>query len=591
MMNRKTFLKQSLGLGSLAVFSPLALANTLQRQDTTNDDTIYIRAVKANNKVVSDLITVLAKDITVLKRDLGFDYANLASAYCAPESAYYQRAELVPLMEKIMKFLLKEQKPDGTLDIANVESPPDTAFILEPICSTMVFLLKNTSKALNEVKELSKQFILRAGDALTVGGIHTPNHRWVVSAALAQVNELYPNPKYIKRIDEWFSESLFIDDEGHYLERSMTYAQVINRSLITMSRLLDKPELLQSVRKNLDMVLYYLEPNGELVSTDSRRQDQFAFRNALLFYLDYRYMAILDKNGNYAAMTQFIEKMVGFDNVVLNQSLFHFLENPLLKKELSVIGSLSTNYEKFFRQTNLVRIRRGERTFTIFGGADFPIIIGSGRSTNPNFLSFVKGEAVLKYMRLSSEFFSTGYFRSEGITKENGKYLLHQKVEVPYYQPLPDNLKRKDGDYKLSQSVDRRFWNKMDFENRPLSNVKTLESKITISENNGVMELVFEVFGTDNINVTIEFCFKEGGQLSKMRTFDDQPDNFFLESGLGTYTVGKDTITFGTGNYHHNKLKAIDGEIYTSHFGNLRMPGTHVYITGKTPFKHTITLG
>ena len=123
-MDRKTFLKQAFGLGSLVVLSPLALANTTNRFPQNDlDDPLFMRAIKANNKAVEGLIDILSKDIKVLKRDLGFDFANLVSAYSAPESRFYQHDELVPLMEKIMQFLLKEQKPDGTLDIANVESP------------------------------------------------------------------------------------------------------------------------------------------------------------------------------------------------------------------------------------------------------------------------------------------------------------------------------------------------------------------------------------------------------------------------------------------------------------------------------------
>jgi hypothetical protein len=590
-MNRKSFLKQTLGLPALFAFNPLRLQseNTWYTPNFSNS-TLFERVIAANNKAVDGLISTLSQDITVLKRDLGFDFANLASAFCAPESKHYQRAALVPLMEKIIRFLIKAQKPDGTLDIGNVESPPDTAFILEPLCGAASILSKNTSKILSPVKELAKQFILHAGDALTVGGIHTPNHRWVISAALAQINDVYPNPKYVKRIDEWFSEGLFIDEEGHYHERSMIYAEVIDRALITIARLLNRPFLLEAVRKNLSMTYFYIEPNGDLVTTDSRRQDQFMVKYSHIFYLDYRYMAILDKNDEYAAITKFIENRENFSEAVLSQALFAFLDTPLLKNELPPSKPLNTQYERFFKKTNLVRFRKDAQTATIFGGTDLPLIIGSGRSTNPNFFAFRKGDAILRYMRFSADFFSTGYFRSKGISHENGKYILHQKVEVPYYQPLPAEFKREDGDYKLSQSVDRRFWNKMDFENRPLSNVKVLETKITVSEKEGAFTLDFDVFGTNDINVTIEFCFNTGGQLSKMRRFDDQPDNFFLENGLGTYTVGRDTITFGEGHFTHNKLKGIEGEIYTSHFGTLRTEGTHVYITGKTPFKHTLMI-
>ena len=338
------------------------------------------------------------------------------------------------------------------------------------------------------------------------------------------------------------------------------------------------------------MVYFCIEPNVDVVTTDSRRQDQFRFLNALPFYLSYRYMAIVDKNGDYAAMAQLLEKHSDFEEKILSQSLFWFLEEPLLKREMPVSKPINTQFEKFFKETNLVRIRRENQTATIFGGTDLPLIIGSGRSTNPNFFAFRKGAAILKYMRLSSEFFSTGYFRSKGIEKQGNAYVLQQRIEVPYYQPLPNDKKRKDGDYKHSQSIDGRFWNKMDFDNRPLSNVKVLNSKITISETHNGFEMTFEISGTDDVDVTIELCFNEGGKLSPMKTFTDQADNFFLDKGMGTFQIGQDTITFGQGIYSHNRVKNIDGEIYTSHFGTLRMQGTHVFLTGKTPFKYVFTI-
>ncbi|MBZ9630958.1 hypothetical protein LB465_09215 [Salegentibacter sp. LM13S] len=592
-ISRNTFLKQTLGASALTMVSPYDLFASIDRNPAvgfSSSDELYNQLVSANDSSVKEIKHSLSADIEFLRRDLGYDFAILSASYNEPKSQFHLDDELTQIMNKIIEFLLEVQWPDGTLDFGNLGSPPDTAFILEPLCAGTSILLKNDKSELRELKAKTKEFITKSGDALSVGGVHTPNHRWVVSAALARINALYPDEKYTKRIEDWLGEGVFIDSDGHYQERSRNYSEVINRAFITMSRHLEMPELLEPVRKNLEMTYYYLEPNGDLVTVDSRRQDQFSSKDILDYYHHYRYLAIKDNNGEFAAITKYIENLVGFEDRILNHSLFYFMEEPLLRQELPKLDPPPIHYEKFFETTDLARIRHDDTTATIFGGVDWPLIIASGRSTSPNFFSYRKGEAILKYMRMSANFFSTGYFRSEGLRKEGDNYILSKKIEVPYYQPLPEEKRRADGDYELSRSIDGRFWNKMDFEDRPLSNVKTLEYVVTVKNNDGKVDLLFEVGGTDDVNVTIELCFKEGGELSGVTKAKDQTDNSFLQKGMGEYRYGKDIIVFGPGIVEHERVNNLDGEMYTSHFGSLRTEGEHVYLTGKTPFSHKITL-
>jgi hypothetical protein len=584
-ITRKEFIKNTVALGALAILSPLS-SELFAKEKSGVDEELMQKLIMANDKLVEKLVVELGSEITVLRRGLGYDFAYLSSSYCTKGSAYFQKEELPPLMIKILNFLSKTQAEDGTLDLGNLGSPPDTAFILEPICAATSILHKNKSKELNEVKETVKNFIVKAGVGLTEGGVHTPNHRWVVSAALSRIHSLYPNQKYVDRINDWLGEKVYNDSEGHYLERSVIYSEVIDRCLITIARLMNKPELLEPVRKNLKMTYYYMEPNGEVVSVESRRQDQFMIKNILEYYHHYRYLAIKENNSEFAGIARFIEGVKGFEEDVIGHSLFHFLEEPLLKRALPKASPLETDFEKLFTKTNLARIRRNNTTTTIFGGNDWPLIIASGRSTNPNFFSFRKGDAILRYMRLSNGFFNTGYFRSEGLKKEGNQYILHKKLEAPYYQPLPQNLRKEDGDYQLSESTDGRFWNKMDFEDRKISNVKTLDTTITVEERNGTNEVTFKISGADNVPVTIELCFGEGGKLTGVT--DAEGGNFILEKGEGEYQMGKDSVKFGPGIMKHKKITGLDGEMYSSHFGSLRTEGMHVYLTGKTPFEHTI---
>jgi hypothetical protein len=105
----------------------------------------------------------------------------------------------------------------------------------------------------------------KAGPALASGGVHTPNHRWEISAALARTNHLFPDRRYTARIDDWLDEGIDATPDGIYSERSSTYAsEVSNHCLLTVAWLRDKPELLDYVQRNLDATLYFIEPNGEV---------------------------------------------------------------------------------------------------------------------------------------------------------------------------------------------------------------------------------------------------------------------------------------------------------------------------------------
>ena len=550
------------------------------------DDDIFKRTVTANDKQVDDLLRTVSAANFNFGRKAAADFATLTASYCCAGSKHYKSALVVPKLYILIDEMQKYQTEDGTVNIGNLESPPDTAFLLEPLSAAAFLLAKNSSTETSEVEKKLKAFIVNAAAALVTGGVHTPNHRWVICAALARVNKVFPNKKYTNRIEDWLGEGIYMDNDGHYPERSRLYGGVENNSMLTMGRILNKPALFEPVRKCLTATYYYMEPSGELVTTDSRRQDQYIGKTIVSYYLYYRYMAIRDNSSNFAGIAKLIEQMPGFEEEVMNRSLFQFLENDLLQQSLPVAVNPSVNYEKFFTTSQLLRIRRDKTTSTLFGGVDWPIIIASGRSNSPNFYAYRKGSAILKYLRLSSAFFSMGYFYSEGIKKVGDKYVLHKKLSVPYYQPLPKNKRIASGDYKLSPSIDDRFWNKMDFANQPVSNVKTLDTTITFSEISNANELTFNVTGLKGVPVTIELCFAEGGKLSGVTT--NKEGNNFLESGTGKYELGEDSIQFGPGAVAHKTITNLEGERYSTHFGNLHTKGMYVFITGTTPFEHKL---
>jgi hypothetical protein len=482
----------------------------------------------------------------------------LTCAYAIPQSRFFSSVKLIIHMEYAAQYLLKAQHEDGTIDLhtTNFHSPPDTGFVLEPLCAALTVLNQINAAKLSTLKSNLKTFITKAGDALAVGGIHTPNHRWVVSMALARVNALSPDPRYVKRIAEWLAEKIDIDPDGQFTEKSSgIYSPLTDLCLITIARLLGRTYLLKAVRRNLEMTLYYIHADGEVVTEASQRQDKYQRGSMAPYYYSYRYMALFDDNRRFATMARWIEETAGQK---LANTLVYFLEDPLLKRQMPANVDLPNDYTKFFSYSQLLRIRRDEISATIL-------------AKNPTFFSFHKGRAVLEALRFATAFFGKGQFQAESLLIQNGNYVLYQNLTGPYYQPFPADKRPHDGD-----------WHKMPRELRPQSEVQNLEATVTIIESGGQFEITLHIRGTDRVPLALEFGFRHGGKLSGVTEISDVPDSFILEQGFGKYTYDDYTIEFGPGLADHN---------WTQLRGALpKLDVMSVYITGFTPFQITLVI-
>jgi len=483
---------------------------------------------------------------------------SLTCAYVSEESQYFESELLIRAMLDGAAYLLNVQHKDGTIDLhtTNFHSTPDTGFVVEPLALAYTVLTKQKDRKLNTLLADIRRFLINAGDALSVGGIHTPNHRWVVCSALARINTLFPNKKYTDRIETWLNEKIDIDPDGQYTEKSASiYSPIVNKSLITIARLTDQKELLDPVRKNLDMTLYYLHANGEVATESSIRRDRYYIGLPDRYYYSYRYMSIRDNDGVFSAMTHMIE-----DAYVerLTGNLIYFLEDPDLTSSLPPVKKMPDNYEKPFLHSNLVRIRRENVDATIL-------------AQNPTFFTFFNGNAALQSMRLATAFFGRGQFEGEKIEMVDGKYVLAWELSKGYYQPFPPDKIPDDGD-----------WDKMPRGWRDPSEVQDMEVKIKVTENEGTFDIEISIMGTENVPLALELGFRKGGTLTGVKDHPKVENAYLLDRGMGTYSMENDNIQFGPGNVEHN---------WTQLRGALpKLDAECVYLTGFTPFHHTITI-
>lgn len=455
---------------------------------------------------------------------------SLMCSFVSRESKYYQSKEMLQRMIIAAGGLLAMQHDDGTIDLlsTNFHSTPDLGFTIYPLALAYSIMLQNNRSDYGEFPSLIKQYLLNAGKALSVGGIHTPNHRWVVCGALAWLNTFFPNPQYRARVEQWLAEKIDIDPDGQYQERSTAvYTPVTNRSLLDIAKKMNIGYLYDVVRKNLDLTFYLVHSNGEIVTESSVRQDKYQQNTMAGYYLAYNYMALLDKDSRYTGMVNYIQKTVTTDQ--LGYMLPRFIEDPTLLKELPEGEPLPTSYHKHFKYSDIVRIRDSAIDMSVL-------------TNNPTFFTFFKGEAALEAVRISSAFFGKGQFESTQLEKTGDTYILSSTIYGPYYQPLP----------KEKIPADAEAWGKVPRTERVQSEVQTLITKVYITPYNGKATIKVSVDGPENLPVTLELAFRMGGTLKPVVPKKGIDHAFFLKDGeYATYQKGKDTIKVGPGVSSH----------------------------------------
>ena len=474
--------------------------------------------------------------------------STYTAGFLHADSRFYRDRTLAQRISSAGRFLIRKQHSDGLIDLlrSNFHSPPDTGFVVHEVATAACLLKRAGEQAL--FGELER-FLIAAGRGLVTGGVHTANHRWVVCSALAQLHELFRDPAYTARIDQWLRESVDIDEDGQFTERSTSvYDAACDRAFVVMAHKLNRPQLLESPRRNLAGMLYLLHDNLEVVTEISRRQDQYSRAGMGRFWFPLTYLALHDGNGVLMSLVDRLEPE--------HARLSALLEYPELAAGGPDRMPLPTRYERHFPALAIARFRDAAMSATLL-------------ADNPTLFALRNGDAVIESVSVECSFFGKGQFAAASLIKGDGRYTLNQTIQRGYWQV-----------FEPSRVVQVGTWGAVR-PNRPASNVCRLEYKAELQRTREGFDLRIVCNGTEGVPAAIRIGVAEGTTITGCDPHPQYPDEKVLRSQFATVAAGGKKIRFGPGVFAHS---------YTRIGEPVRppIPGIPVYLTAFTPFDRTL---
>ncbi|MFI1505421.1 hypothetical protein [Streptomyces sp. NPDC020597] len=524
-------------------------------------------------------------------RVLAHRVKTLIAAYRSPDSALHGSSRAVAAATTQLRALLAVQTSTGLFAGGdNVQSPPDSAFTVNDVCDAHV-LAAGAGPELDEVTAVLAEIAGAASGSLLTGGIHTPNHRWELSAALARLHRSFPDDRLLDRVEEWLAEGVDIDAEGLYSERSANYAaHVSNPSLLLLAGVLGRADLLGAVERNLTATLDLIRPDGTVETVHSRRQDQHHPFPLAPYLPHYRLLAVRTGRGDFARAAR-LAAAGGIDDPGL---LAETLLTPDLCRALPAPAAQTLPRDRYVTTARLATRASATAHTVVYGGSDVPEHrrIRSGLACNPTFLRLFAGDAVLDAVRLSRGFFDLGPFRAADMERLAGnRYRLSETLTAAYYQPLAKDRRRDDGAYRLAD--EGRFSAAMSFAERPRDEVShTTRVEVELREDGA--DLRIDISGP-RVPWALELTFRPGGVTEGAEPIGD--GRRCLTTGPMTYRVGDDEIRVEAdveageplaGPDRSDVLRYDPGQDHTVVGGTDATTGNRVYLGGLGP--HTLTV-
>lgn len=490
------------------------------------------------------------------------------------QSRYYHDEQLLYRLELSAAFIVRQQHADGTISPGwtNMHSPPDTAFAVVGLAQLYELLEKHDWAALESVRKDIRCFLEQSVPAMLTGGCHTPNHRWVLTAALGFLYRLTGNEALVARADAWLAEGIDCTEDGEWTERSNgIYNGVSDVMLYHTAELLGRPELLEPVRRNLRMMAYLIHPDGEVVTDYSGRQDfghPFDMSGYLLVSL---LMAEHDKDPLFAALAKLGAEAASHPGAIPNNALLGYLLHPELHASEVEPGELPNQYKvvingRFDRKHYLSQMESAGHGGKIYHSRlhpEFGAPVARQRESRTSatvmaetnsFFALRHGKAKLLGVQVSSSF-EPGFVKMNELKQLEDGYLLSGSEFKGYYGPIAADRLPASAGGEVSP------WYLLPHQLREVTHLQKHEVQVELTETGEGWKLRVCCDKPDVLLTQISFIFGKDGVFSGGDREPAEAGTEFWKDGAVTFKSGDDWIELD-GGAHEHRMKSIRGASY-----------------------------
>lgn len=465
----------------------------------------------------------------------------MVGAYLSPASQHHGDETLLEAAIRLLDHLIRHVHADGTIDLleTNYHDATCIGFSIQVLAYTHRLLSQKQQKTPLEqsVWDRVDRYLHLGATGMKNGGFHTPNHRWVMASALSLCFRQLGDEECLAVAQQYLDEGIDCDEEGEYTERSAgIYDVVCNHSLMILATELDKPELVDCVLRNLDKIAHYIEPDGSVLTLNSRRQDYgkrlYPFKHSLSCMLalaqphdpkDSRYLRV-------AGLLDFLLRQyeAQLPSFWAPQDAGNLVTHLLLRPELAQAHPaepMPVRFHRFYPKAGVLRHRNGPMSLSLV-------------RDNSTFMKLQAGELEM-LVRLSASYYARGQFRAEAIEPMDNGYRMRYSYRWGYKKPL-------------GKAAGTTVWADIPHHLRQEANMLTWTWEVTVQPTDTSVVMTILGDGCDRLPWHLECALRAGGILRTENGFvPGNAGNWVVHGGTCSYRLNNDEIHIQGGTHEH----------------------------------------